>query len=163
VIVLAALGAAVAAAALYLAPRLSDDATADAPGGTPTGAAATSTAPYTIKPEPTAVATDVPVTTTSGRVDVVLTYAGYDEATSTVQANGFVAGVIEEGGTCTLTLTRGDDEVTASSTAAADATTTTCGLIETSAGIGAGTWEAVLAYSSADAHGVSGSLEVVVR
>jgi hypothetical protein len=167
--VVAAAAAAAAAAAFFVGPRLSDDATTD---GTTTGTASvtpaqgateTSSSPYTIKPEPSEVATDTPLQTTSGRVDVVLTYAGFEQSTGTVQANGFVAGVLEDGGTCTLTLTKGDDEVTATSTAAADATTTSCGLLETPAGLDAGTWDAVLAYSSTDAEGTSAALEVVVR
>jgi hypothetical protein len=80
-----------------------------------------------------------------------------------VQANGFVAGVIEDGGTCTLTLTRGGDEVSVRATASADATTTSCGLLETGTGLAAGTWEAVLTYTSQDADGTSQTAKVTVR
>jgi hypothetical protein len=125
-------------------------------------AARTSSAPFTIKSEPTHVATDSPVPTTSGRVQVVLSYAGF-QPSGTVQANGFAAGVIEDGGTCTLTLTHGSSVVTATSTAAADATTTSCGLLETAPGLAPGTWNAVLSYSSPHAHGTSDSVEVTVR
>jgi hypothetical protein len=172
VIVLSVVAIAVVAVAAFLVgPRLTGDTTSststDVVGGTAgaapaEGAAATSSAPYTIKPEPTEVATDPPVEQTGGRVDVALTYAGFDASTGTVQANGFVAGVLEDGGTCTLTLTKGSENVTSTSTAAADASTTSCGLLETSGGIAAGTWHAVLSYSSADAHGTSQSTEVVV-
>jgi hypothetical protein len=166
--------AVVAIAAFLVGPRLTGDTTSSASadgtggaGGTggaapAEGAAATSSAPYTIKPEPTEVATDSPVEQTGGKVDVALTFAGFDGSTGTVQANGFVAGVLEDGGTCTLTLTKGSENVTATSTGAADASTTSCGLLETSAGIAAGTWHAVLSYSSDDAHGTSQSTEVVV-
>jgi hypothetical protein len=163
---------AVAGAAYLLAPHTSgNSATAAASGaaaGTTggsapaQGAAATSSAPYTVKPEPTSVATDKPTEATGGRVDVVLTYVGFDASAGTVQANGFAAGVLENGGTCTLTLSRSGEEVTATSTASADASTTTCGLLESDPGVGPGTWNAVLTYSSGHAHGTSQSAQVVV-
>lgn len=161
--------AVVAAVALVVGPRLGgDEPTGDpsaGPGGTAAGAAAatTSYAPYTIKPEPPEVAVDPAAETGGGEVDVVLTFAGFDESTGTVQANGFAAGVLEDGGTCTLTLTRGDDEVTATSTGTADASTTSCGLLETEPGLAAGTWDAVLTYESDAAEGRSQSVEVSVR
>jgi hypothetical protein len=167
--------AVVAAAAFLVGPRLTGDTTAgDSSTGTAgaapaTGsaapvarAAATTTAPYTIRPEPTKVATDAPVHRTGGQVDVALTYVTFDKSAGTVQANGFVAGIIEQGGTCTLTLTKGGSKVTATSTAEADATTTNCGLLETSGDLAAGTWNAVLAYSSAKATGTSAAREVTV-
>jgi hypothetical protein len=117
---------------------------------------ATSTAPYTIKPEPTLVATDSPPT--AAGPDVVLTYAGYEPSTGTVRANGFVAGVIEDGASCTLTLTSGNREISTSSEAVADATTTSCGLMETEDGVPSGTWEATLSYSGTR----SSSIEVRV-
>jgi hypothetical protein len=171
--ILIVVAAAVAAAAYFVAPRLMGTTASDgSPAGTGsgdvaaggTGAAASTSAPYTIEPEPTKVATDTPVPTSAGKdVQVVLTYAGFDATAGTVQANGLVAGVIEDGGTCTLTLTRGSDVVTARSTASADATTTTCGLLETGTGLAAGTWQAVLSYTSDDAAGTSQSMAVTVR
>ncbi|MCZ2806482.1 hypothetical protein O2W18_15335 [Modestobacter sp. VKM Ac-2983] len=165
--------AAAAVAAFLFNPRLSDDrpsaeAAATATAGTTDGvpaqpAAETSSAPYTIEPEPTEVATEAPVEDSDGNVLVVLTYAGQDESTGVVQANGYVRGVIEEGGTCSLTLTRGDTEVIATTNATADATTTSCGLLETSPDLAAGTWEAVLSYASAGAEGTSDELKVTVR
>lgn len=141
----------------------SPQAAGDGSGGAGNGGGATTTAPYTIKPEPTAVATDKPIpVTTAGRVQVVLTHAGFDPLTGTVRANGYVAGVIKNGGTCTLTLTLGSTVVTARNTASADATTTSCGLLETAPGLRSGTWAAVLSYSADALAGESQSAEVVV-
>jgi hypothetical protein len=171
VLVLLALTVAAVGAALILRPQSADDsAAAGSPNSAQTAvptdgadsAAATSSAPYTIKAEPTFVATDEQPSTSGDRVDVVLTYAAFDAASGAVQANGFAAGVIENGGTCTLTLTRDGKEVTATSTAEADASTTSCGLLETTDGLASGTWDAVLTYSSDDAHGKSGAMEVTV-
>jgi hypothetical protein len=152
-VALVAVGLAVGAA-LLVRPQAGDEpgpanaAQPTAPGDGASPAAATSSAPYTLKAEPTQVATDAPSTPSGGWVDVVLTYAGFDPAAGTVQGNGFAAGVIEDGGTCTLTLTKGSNVVTATSRGAADATTTTCGLIETPTGLASGTWDAVLSYES---------------
>ena len=118
---------------------------------------ATGTAPYTIKPEPTFVASDPPPPPATGP-EVVLTFAGYEPSTGTVRANGFIAGVVQEGASCTLTLTNGDREISTSSAAEADATTTSCGLLETEADVPSGTWEATLSYSGTR----SSSMEVVV-
>jgi hypothetical protein len=177
VLVLVVLAAAAVGAGLLLRPQLASDSTAAGSSGqasssgqvgvpSPTGsvanAAASPTAPYTIKPEPSRVATDAARPTGGSHVDVVLSFAGFDGSSGAVQANGFAAGVIENGGTCTLTLTRGADEVTATSAAEADASTTNCGLLQTSSGLTSGTWKAVLSYSSAKAQGQSGSTEVTV-
>lgn len=132
------------------------DGAAGAAGSGTATSPTTSTAPYTIKPEPTFVATDSPPA--AGGPDVVLTYAGYEPSTGTVRANGFVAGVIRDGASCTLTLTSGNREISTSSEAVADATTTSCGLMETEAGVPSGTWEATLSYSGTR----SASIEVQV-
>lgn len=167
--------AAVAAAAYVAAPRLTGSTSgtagtgtaapttsAQAEGRTSVVPAATSSPPYTIKPEPTKVATDSPQSRSVGQADVSITYATYDKAGHAVQASGFVAGIIEDGGVCTLTLTKGTDVVTATSTATADATTTSCGLLQTSGTLSAGTWSAVLSYSSSKAEGRSRALQVAV-
>lgn len=182
--VLLVLAAVTAGAALLVGPHLRADSSAagtsapstSAPGtpsatsapasGAPSAKAAaiTSSAPFTIKAEPRRVATDTPVPKpTRGQVQVTLTYAGFQQSSKTVQANGFAAGIIENGGTCTLTLTQGASLIKATSTAVADATTTSCGLLETAPGLAPGTWQAVLSYSSAAAHGSSVALEVTVR
>jgi len=167
VLFLLAAAAAVVAGFLLLRPGGGEEPAAAGsdttdPAVSPQGAAASSTAPYTVEEEPGEVATDAPVETTGGRVQVVLTYAMFESASGTVQGNGFAAGVVEEGGTCTLTLTRGDDEVTATTTAVADASTSTCGLLETGTGLESGTWDAVLSYSSDRARGESEAMEVTV-
>jgi hypothetical protein len=97
----------------------------------------------------------------SAEVGVSTTYAGWDDASSSVVVAGFVTGVIEEGGTCTATLTRGSQTEMSSTTASADATTTTCGDI-TVGGLDSGSWQAVLSYESGAAHGTSAAVTVDV-
>jgi hypothetical protein len=116
----------------------------------------------TLEPGPGApVATDPPREVSAGAVTVVLTIA--DLAQGAVEGAGYVDGVVEDGGTCTLTLSRGDDSVTARSSGAADATTTICaGLSVDAAQLTPGTWQAQLAYSSAAAQGTSHATAVEV-
>lgn len=115
-------------------------------------------------PEPTAVATDAPVSAApTGEASVSITYASWDAGSRAVEVGGYVADVVESGGTCTVVLTRGDHRATATSSAEADASTTSCGAVSVPGGqLSSGTWEAVLSYGSADHRGASAPTEVVV-
>jgi hypothetical protein len=94
---------------------------------------------------------------------VSLGYADWDAAGAQVEAAGFAIGVVESGGTCTLTLTRNGAAVSVTSTGAEDATTTNCGrLTVPGAQVGAGDWQAVLSYRSGTAHGTSTPVTVKV-
>ena len=139
--------------------------------GAPTSApsteqATTTTAASTSDPGPgaTVVATDPAPVTDAADAQVTLARLEWDDATGTLRANGFVAGVIEDGGTCTLTARPASGAaVSAESTGMADATTTNCGLLETRAGdMSSGTWQVTLAYSSPGTSGTSSAQSVVV-
>ncbi|SEU00094.1 hypothetical protein [Geodermatophilus poikilotrophus] len=107
-----------------------------------------------------AVATDAP---RPEDTDVVLSFAVWDPATSSVQASGYVSPLVEDGGTCTLDLTQGDRTVSVSSAALADATTTACtDLVVPGEDLAAGTWVLQLHYASDTAEGTSGALSVEV-
>jgi hypothetical protein len=111
------------------------------------------------------VATDPPVPDTAApaATDVVLSFAGWVDADSAIEAAGYVSPVVEDGGTCTLLLTSGDRQARATSSGAADASTTACGgLAVDGSELASGTWTAVLQYSSATAEGTSEPLEVEV-
>jgi cytoskeletal protein RodZ len=72
------------------------------------------------------------------------------------QARGFVPGITEEGGTCTLTLTKGGVTVTESKEATPDASTVSCGLITIDRSrLTTGSWTATLSYSSTKSEGKS--------
>jgi hypothetical protein len=63
---------------------------------------------------------------------------------------------VESGGSCTLVLSRGGRIVTVTTKAQPDATTTNCGnLVVGRNKLEAGSWSAVLRYSSPTARGVS--------
>jgi hypothetical protein len=144
---------------------------------TPAGAALTTSAgapaPSAVEPAstaslgptdiPSAVATDQPETAAPGSADVVITYAGWDPGTSSVEVNAFVSGVIEDGGTCTAELTLGSTTRTVSAPATGDATTTGCApMIVPGGQLAAGDWQAVVSYTSATAEGRSPATGVTV-
>lgn len=142
----------------------SDDAaptSSAAPLGDETGFEDVSpTATASIGPDPDTgqpVATDEPVVATGSEVAVTATYAEWDASLGQVVVGGYVAGVVENGGTCTLTLTQGGKTATRTVDAAADASTTVCGAVSVDGDeLAAGTWSAVLSYRS-DGH--SGAAE----
>ena len=157
-------------------------ADAAAAGGTPVaGSSATDTAapvtasassaptaessaadPTTSQP-PRTPATDPAVQVTGTTVPVSVTFFGWNAAAHEVEVGGYVAGVIEGGGTCTLTLTRGAATVTGQRSARPDATTTTCGEIDVpGSGLTAGTWTGVLSYRSAGHTGAAAPVQIEV-
>lgn len=86
------------------------------------------------------------------KIGVVITYL------STTEARGYASGVFEDGGTCTLTLTKGSSKITGTSTAVADVNKSTCGPISIDQSqLSSGTWTAVLSYSSPSGTGSSES------
>jgi hypothetical protein len=91
------------------------------------------------------------------------TYSGWDPGAASVVAGGFIADVVENGGTCTLTLTRDGVVVSGTAEATADASTTSCGEVRVGdPDLDSGAWDAVLSYSSARSTGESDVFTVVV-
>ena len=101
---------------------------------------------------------------TGGAADVVMTYGLYDAPTSSVVVSGYVGNAVEDGGVCTLTLTQGSSVVTAETSGAADARTTSCGALSIDRSrLSAGTWSAVLGYASSTTTGASTALMIEVQ
>lgn len=115
------------------------------------------------KDDPPATATQGPSSTiTKKHVTVEITTFN----AKAVSVNGFVNGVVESDGTCTLTLTAASDGkvMTGTHPGEANATNTTCG--ETTIPIGslhAGTWKAVLSYNSSTSTGTSDPVNIEVQ
>jgi hypothetical protein len=131
--------------------------------GAPASAAATTSpsAVGTVPDRDGAVATDAARPTAT---DVVLSYLVWDGAAGAVLAGGYVSPVVEDGGTCTLELSRDGESVSASSTALPDASTTSCGELRVPGGeLEPGEWSAVLTYESDTASGTSEPLDVQVE
>jgi hypothetical protein len=116
------------------------------------------------KPEPTFVATDAPPTIqASDDATVQITYFGWNPDTRVVELAGFVASVVEDDGTCTLTLTKGDDRETTSAPATPSVSNTACGeQVLPGDRLSSGTWSAVLSYDSPTSHGASEPVEVEI-
>ncbi len=91
-------------------------------------------------------------------VTPVITYADQNEVSS------YVSGVIEDGGICTLTLTKASQKVTRQTTGERDATTTLCPSFTVPHDTMAkGTWTAVVTYKSKTAAGSSTSNKIEVN
>jgi hypothetical protein len=121
-------------------------------------------------PDPTDVATDpapsaapTPTDGARGEATVQITYYGWNPAGSVVEVGGFVPFLVEEGGTCTLTLTQGAASATATREATPNVTSTACGeLVVPGDQLAPGTWSAVLAYESDRSTGSTEAVEVQV-
>lgn len=93
-----------------------------------------------------------------------VTYWGQQSAAANFEANAYIPEVVDEGGTCSLSLSRGDDTVESKKTALPDAQSTSCGLmvIEPSA-LASGEWEMVVHYESGKYEGSSEPITVTVK
>jgi len=113
-----------------------------------------------VTPEPVPMPTPTAEDPVPPAASVTVTRAGQNGATISVSA--FVAGVTEDGGTCTLELV-GASTAGATSTAFADATTTICGPLSVSARtLAAGTYTATVSYRSDTSSGTSQPVDVEV-
>lgn len=97
-------------------------------------------------------------------VKPVIGYIGQNSPGSEVQANGYVPGVIEKDGMCTLTLTKNDSSVKDSRVSIDNVQDTSCGLmIIPKSKLSNGTWTATLSYNSTKSSGTSEKVTVEVK
>jgi hypothetical protein len=138
--------------------------TSTAATGVANARAGTSTPAFRTAPEPSFVATDPPQTLAPNAPrSVLITYSGWVPDTRTVEVGGYVAGVIESDGTCTLTLSQGGRSVTTSKPGEVDASSTSCGgLSIPAAQVSSGSWTAVLTYASTATRATSAPVRVQV-
>lgn len=117
-------------------------------------------------PNPTEVATDPPAPQpTSGSVSVVLTFADWDADSSTIEAGAFVQGLVESGGTCTITAARSGSTsgtATASVPGEPDVSSTTCPALSLSGNLTSGSWTVQVQYTSETSSGTSSPTTVVI-
>lgn len=89
---------------------------------------------------------------------------GYNKLNGNVEVSGYVPGIIEDGGTCTLTLEKASQKETESKASTADAQNTSCGLITVAGNrLSNGSWKATLTYGSDTANGSSQAVTVEVN
>lgn len=90
----------------------------------------------------------------NNQASVTMTYLVYQD--NKVSSAGFINNLFEDGGTCTLTLTKGSVNVEGTSTGLQDVNKTTCPTISIDkARLQAGEWTAFLSYSSSGGSGSS--------
>ncbi|MBM7802058.1 hypothetical protein JOE58_001309 [Curtobacterium luteum] len=78
----------------------------------------------------------------------VVTFAGWDAGTKTLQAGGLVSGTTNTSGTCTFTAKKGGTTRTAESAAQASASSVNCAQVSfPAAQVSSGTWSVTLQYS----------------
>ena len=85
----------------------------------------------------------------------MISVAGVDVDGMNVSASGYVSGIVENDGLCSFVFSGADagdgtaSEQTATATAVANVTTTSCGLVQVPmTELTAGTWQLVLTYAS---------------
>ena len=105
-----------------------------------------------------------PPETTTNNVTPIITYAGMADA-SNVSVSAYVPDIVEEGGTCTMTATKGSQTVTKQVAAGRNAQYTNCPTfyIAKTEFTGGGTWSVKVAYSSSKHNGSSPAQNMEVK
>lgn len=97
-------------------------------------------------------------------VKPIISSYGQDIQNKAVSVSGYIPGIVEDGGLCTLTLKNGSQTITQDKTSTRDAKTVSCGFIDIERSrLSAGTWSATLTYKSSTSSGTSQpqSIEVI--
>lgn len=95
-------------------------------------------------------------TQANGKKSVKPVISSWGFESPNLQASGFIPGIIESGGTCTLTANKNGTDVTSSITGTENAQNVSCGLIKINRDkLTAGIWKITLTYSSTVYEGTS--------
>lgn len=115
-------------------------------------------------PEP-ARPSSTEATNKKNNITPAITVYGQPEGRGTdFTLNGFVPGIIETDGKCTLTLSKNGQTVTTTKEALRNAQNTSCGqMVISYVKLTPGTWEATLSYASSTSEGSSGPVIVEVK
>lgn len=106
---------------------------------------------------PTTPTTDVG--TGKQNANVVLSFASIQNGT--VSVGGYVTNVVEDGGTCTYTFTKGGEAIEKTAATMQNPTSTSCATTRfPSTELGSGVWKVTLTYGSSASAGVSNTKEV---
>lgn len=103
-------------------------------------------------------------TTNSGKraVKPIVTYA--TQYNSEIEIGGYVNGIFEDGGTCTVTVTKDDKQQTKSVSSVKNVNSVDCPVMAlATSSLSPGTWTAVITYTSATAEGKSESKTFEVK
>jgi hypothetical protein len=104
-----------------------------------------------------------PSSTGSSKTAVTPVITSWGYTSDAAQVSSYVQGVIEGGGTCTLTLSKAGQKVSELKSASANAQNTACGLISIAGSrLSSGSWSGVISYDSASSQGVSQTVTIEV-
>lgn len=131
------------------APTASSDASGSS---APSSATASATASASVPASPSAP---------TSALAVEITWLEWDATAAVARGSAVVQGVVEAGGTCTITAEGPGQAATVESPAEPDAASTICGGWELT-GLESGTWDVVVHYASSTSTGVSPATELVV-
>lgn len=107
---------------------------------------------------------NTPAPTTPDRQSVTPVISTWGQDSENLMVNGFVQNIVEDGGTCTLTLKKAANVVIQSRQAVANATNTSCGQTDVALSrLSPGVWNATLSYNSTTAAGTSASVDITVK
>jgi hypothetical protein len=98
-------------------------------------------------------------TTPSGKKQVSVILVSASQSDSSISGGGYASGVFEDGGVCTLTITKGAQKLTGASKGFATSNYTNCPPITIAGAEGSG-WSAVLSYESSTSSGASESRSI---
>lgn len=94
----------------------------------------------------------------------VIASFGQNPNTGNVEVSAYVNGIFEDGGSCTLTLTKGGQSVSASKPATPSAQNVSCGFVTIEKSrLSSGSWQATMSYTSAVAAGTSQPVTIEVQ
>lgn len=103
-------------------------------------------------------------TTSVATVTPVVSSWGQDAYTKDVSVAGYVPGIFEDSGTCTLTLEKSGVSITKSQKATKNVSSVSCGYINVPwAELSTGEWIATISYTSATSQGISGKQKIDVN
>lgn len=134
------------------------------PGSAASASSAPTTAPASSAPVPTGTptppASDTP---TIPGAQAMVTGSGPSSDGASFEVSGVVFGIIEDGGTCTFTLTTGSAAVSRSRDGLSDASDTSCGTVDLpTTELPNGAWTATLTYTSSSGTVTSAPAAVTV-
>lgn len=98
---------------------------------------------------------------TESNIKPIITDAGY--YANNIEVSSFIPGIYEDGGICTLTLSKDGQKITMSEEAIKDAKTLRCqNFIVAKSELSSGEWSVLISYKSAKHFGVSVASKVLV-
>lgn len=137
-------------------PASSEVADPSIPTATPTETIASDTPAPVVTPVATTAPTSASTTGADDRKAVVpaITTKDWDAAAQALDVSAIVTGIVESGGTCTVTVTSGSTVRTATSTGVAAGSYTGCSAVAIK-DLAAGSWQVRVRYSSTKSVGSS--------